>query len=291
LALHALRGVPLAPLPPGKYPAWMEYPVSCHPRWGHGQPSHARFDKIIDRGRARYAETLRSFLPFAGPLTSVRSDPDPCLPGEPHWVNGWLPDLDGLAIYCFLAQRERAWYVEVGSGNSTRFARRAVKRHGRCTRIVSIDPCPRAEIDALCDDKIRSPLEDVDPAYFDRLRDGDMLFIDNSHYAFMGSDVTVFFLDILPRLRPGVLVGIHDICLPDDYPQLWEGKFYNEQYLLGCWLLGGGGGLELVLPAWYVSHDRELSSILAPLYSTGGLAGIRPHGCALWFEIKRPVES
>jgi hypothetical protein len=290
-ALHALRGVPLTTFPRGKHAAWLEYPVSCKPRWGHGLPPHARLTEILGRGRNRYAETLRGFLPFADSVASIPRDRDPALPAEPNWVNGWLPDLDGLAIYCFLAQRERGWYVEVGSGNSTRFARRAVKWHGWNTRLVSIDPCPRAEIDDLCDEVIRSPLEVVDPTLFDRLGDGDVLFIDNSHYSFMGSDVTVFFFDILPRLRPGVLVGVHDIFLPDDYPLLWEGKYYNEQYLLGCWLLGGGGGAEIVLPARYVSNDAGLAGVVAPMYRRGGLAGITPDGNALWFRIMKSAEG
>jgi hypothetical protein len=262
----------------------LEYPVHCKPRWGHGRPSHPRFAELLRRSRDRYAETLRGFLPFVELLSVIPRDHDPTRPDVPNWVNGWLPDLDGLAIFGFLADRERGLYVEVGSGNSTKFARLAVKSRNWRTRIVSIDPCPRAEIDALCDEVIRSPLEDVELALFDRLGAGDVLFIDNSHYAFMGSDVTVFFFDVLPRLRPGVLVGVHDICWPDDYPLLWEGKFYNEQYLLGCWLLGGGAGMDIVLPAWYVSHDAELSGLLTPLYGHGGLVETKPHGCALWYR-------
>ena len=155
----------------------------------------------------------------------------------------------------------------------------------RRTQIVSIDPHPRVEIDAICDEVIRSPLQDVDLRLFDRLGPGDVLFIDNSHYAFMGSDVTVLLFDVLPRLKPGVLVGVHDFFLPDDYPPNWQRRFYNEQYLLGCWLLGGGRGMKFILPAWFASNDSELSAIVAPLHSSGGLAGRKPWGSALWFEV------
>ena len=106
----------------------------------------------------------------------------------------------------------------------------------------------------------------------------------------MNSDVTVFFLDVLPRLKPGVLVGVHDFWLPEDYPPYWDSKYYNEQYLLGCWLLGGGSGIELILPAWYACHDPQLSSILAPLYTRGSLAGTEPHGCAVWFRVTDPTD-
>src|SRR5439155_13307297 len=218
---------------------------------------------------------------------SIPRNADGADPTMPHWENDWLPDLDGLAIYAWLALSERNLYFEVGSGNSTKFARRAVKARNRRTQIVSIDPQPRAEIDTICDEVIRSQLQAADINLFDRLGPGDVLFIDNSHYAFMGSDVTVLFFDILPRLKPGVLVGVHDFFLPEDYPPHWRKRFYNEQYLLGCWLLGGGRGMEIILPAWFASNDMELSAIIAPLYAGGGLAGLKPWGSALWFQVTR----
>jgi hypothetical protein len=58
-------------------------------------------------------------------------------------------------------------------------------------------------------------------AIFDRLQAGDVLFLDGLHRGFMNSDVTGFMLDVLPRLRPGVLVYVHDIPLPWDYPDMF----------------------------------------------------------------------
>jgi hypothetical protein len=282
-----LRGYPRIAVPPGKYAALLEYPPHCESRWGHGRPSHPELSRIIGGGRERYASVLRSFLPLAEELAGIPRDADLADPAMPHWGNGWLPDLDGLAIYAWLALAERSLYFEVGSGNSTKFARRALKARNRRTQIVSIDPHPRAEIDAICDEVIRSPLQAVDVSLFDRLGPGDVLFVDNSHYAFMGSDVTVFIFDVLPRLRPGVLVGVHDFFLPDDYPPNWQRRLYNEQYLLGCWLLGGGRSMEILLPAWFASNDTELSTIIAPLLGGSGLAGRKPWGSALWFQVTR----
>src|SRR5690606_30946570 len=96
------------------------------------------------------------------------------------------------------------------------------------------------EIDMICDNVFREPLEDVGLEIFDALGAGDILYIDNSHRAFMNSDVTVVFLDILPRLKPGVLVQIHDVTLPYDYPEVWIDRHYSEQYLLAAWLLARG---------------------------------------------------
>jgi hypothetical protein len=165
-----------------------------------------------------------------------------------------------------------ALYVEVGSGNSTKFVRRAIRDHGLATRVVSIDPQPRAEVDGLCDEIIRTPLEDADLSVFGRLEAGDVLFVDNSHRCLQNSDVTVVFLEVLPELRPGVLVGWHDIFLPDDYPAWWSDRYYSEQYLLATWLLGGAGRAEIVFPAWYVAQHTDLSAArLAALWSELGL--------------------
>ena len=124
-------------------------------------------------------------------------------------------------------------------------ATRPSSRPARCatggfeTRIVSIDPQPRAEVDELCDRVLRVPLEAADLSVFDELSDGDVLFFDGSHRTFMNSDATVFFLEVLPRLADGVLVGVHDVFLPYDYPRDFADRYYSEQYLLAAHLIAG----------------------------------------------------
>jgi hypothetical protein len=86
-----------------------------------------------------------------------------------------------------------------------------------------------------------------------------VLFFDGSHHAFMSSDVVVFFLEILPRLRPGVLVHVHDIFLPYDYPDEWADRYYSEQYLLALALLSPGSRLEIVFPSAFIHRDPVLS--------------------------------
>jgi hypothetical protein len=201
-------------------------------------------------------------------------------------VNGWLPGLDSAALYTFLARTDPALYLEVGSGNSTKFARRAIEDHGLRTRLVSIDPQPRAEIDALCDEVVRSPAEEVDLTVYDRLGAGDVLFVDNSHRCLQNSDATVMFLEVLPRLQPGVLVEFHDIVLPEDYPPEWLDRFYSEQYLLAAYLLAGGDRLSVELPNHFVSTDAELAAILAPLWDDPALAGVERHGGSFWIRTR-----
>ena len=193
-----------------------------------------------------------------------------------------------MALYAFLARHNPKRYIEVGSGNSTKFARRAIVDHQLDTRIISIDPHPRAEVDGLCDEVIRAPVEDVAAATFDILDAGDVLFIDSSHRTLMNSDVTMLFLDVLPRLKPGVLVQVHDVTLPGDYPAQWSGRHYSEQYLLAAYLLGRGPLLDIVLPCAFVSDDPELHGILAPVWSAEWMKDAEPYGCSFWFRTGSP---
>ncbi len=174
-------------------------------------------------------------------------------------------------------------FIEIGSGFSTRFARRAIRDHALPTRILSIDPEPRAEIDSICDDVVRCPLEDVPPTTFASVTAEDFIFIDGSHRAFQGSDTTVFFTEILPTLPPGTLVGVHDIFLPADYPVAWLDLYLSEQYLLACWLLGGDR-LQIELPMHHIGQTPYLHGILAPFWQHAALAGANHYGGAFFFR-------
>ena len=198
------------------------------------------------------------------------------------WANDFLPPLDAASIYGFLWSRKPRLYAEIGSGNSTIFARRAISDSGESTRIVSIDPQPREDIDDLCDEVIRRPLQDADLGVVDELTGGDVLFFDGTHQAFPNSDVTVFFTEILPSLPAGVVVGLHDIYLPDDYPAWAAATLPNEQYLLASWLLGRGNADGVLLPAAFVHRHTNLGTILEPLLKRVEQSTSTP--AAFWFE-------
>lgn len=259
----------------------VDYPPAAEnaPRYGWGRPPHAGLAELIRGGDERYAATLATFAGYGDDLARIAvhaSGSD-----EPSWVNDFVPGLDGAALYGFLRDRKPANYVEIGSGNSTKFVARARRDEGCETRLTSIDPYPRAEIDALCDEVIRRPLEAVDLGVFDRLAPGDVLFFDGSHRVFMNSDVVAFFLDVLPRVPPGVLVGVHDVYLPDDYPPEIAERWYSEQYMLAMHVLAGRSTVEL--PAHYVATHPQLSRGLDALWTRPGLAEVQRHGVAFWF--------
>jgi hypothetical protein len=197
-----------------------------------------------------------------------------------------MPALDGVALYSFIANNKPNLYMEVGSGNSTKFARKAIVDHNLDTIIVSIDPNPRAEVDEICDEVIRKPVEAIDIQIFDRLNTNDILYVDNSHRVFMNSDATTILLDVIPRLRSGVLVEIHDVTLPYDYPTEWISRYYSEQYLLSAYLLAKGTIFDIILPNMFISHDKELNSILAPLWKIEEMKNVETHGCSFWIRMK-----
>lgn len=262
----------------------LDYPVQPRARWGHGRPPHRVLTDILERGRERYRAELLAIVDQRDHLAAIPVDVSEEDPSAPHWVNGWLPGLDSAALYTFLARGNPRTYLEVGSGNSTKFARRAISDHGLRTRLVSIDPSPRAEVDALCDEVVREPAESVNLGVFDRLEEDDILFVDNSHRCLQNSDATAMFLDVLPRLKPGVLVEFHDICLPDDYPPAWFERFYSEQYLLAAYLLAPGSRAHTVLPNYFVTADARLSRVLDPLWNDPKLEGVERHGGSFWLR-------
>ena len=168
-----------------------------------------------------------------GPRLATFDGPPP----EPRWGQSWFPRLDGAAAYVLARGARRI--VEVGSGHSTRFLARAARDAGARARITCIDPAPRAALAGLEAEWRERVLGEVDLGLFEALGEGDIAFFDSSHILWPGSDVDTILNRILPVLGRGVLVHLHDVLLPDPYPEAWAWRGYTEQNGLGGWILGG----------------------------------------------------
>jgi len=265
---------------------YLEYHVDFKPRYGHGRPPHHQLNKIVAANRKEYEENLRLALTFKDNLHQIKQLKAETNSDFPAWNNGFLPGLDIVGIYTMLAKYRPAKYVEVGSGNSTKVAFKAKKEQNLPTEITSIDPFPRAEIDHLADRVIRQPFENVDfNPLLSELKPGDIVFIDNSHRILPNSDATVFFLEVLPRLPKGVVVHIHDIYLPYDYPQFMCDRFYSEQYGLAMYLLADPVRYRTILPNYFISEDKQLSGLIGPIWEHPNLVGVERHGGSFWLEI------
>ena len=263
----------------------IDYPINPVPRWGYGKPPHPQLYEIINRKRDIFKYHLMSFLKFKDNFHQIPKNSSDEKSTEPNWINNFLPGLDSIALYGFLCNLNSETYIEIGSGNSTKFARKAIKDHNLKTKITSIDPYPRNEIDLICDNCIRTPLETLDLEFFSELNDGDILFVDNSHRLFTNSDVSVVFLEVLPILSTGVFVQFHDIFLPYDYPSQWNSRYYSEQYMLAAYLLAKGDLFEIVLPNSFISNDAELSGIMTPIWTDQYFNNVETHGGSFWIKM------
>lgn len=261
----------------------LKFAVQPRVRFGHGQPTNSFVARILEAGHDAYAATLAQMVGLADELTQIPADGDDNA-DTPYWNNRYFSPGDAAALYAMIALRRPGQFVEIGSGHSTKFARAAVARQGLATKLISIDPQPRAQIDRLVDSVERVGLETIHPAWFEQLQRGDILFFDGSHQVFQNSDVTVFFTEILPRVPAGVIVHVHDVYLPEDYPPQWLDRWYAEQYLLAAWLLGGAARMKIVLPMNYAFITPDLAAILRPLWQRLGVDAEARRGGSFWFE-------
>lgn len=269
-----------------KYQALInEYPVDMKPRYGHGKPPHRQLYDIINSDREVYSGLIDAALGHKDKIAEIKDSRSVTDSTKPGWNNGFLPGLDIIAIYTMIAEYKPKRYVEVGSGNSTKVAFKAKQEQHNNLEITSIDPMPRAEIDELADIVIRKPFEDIDYQMILELEKGDILFIDNSHRILPNSDSMVFYMEILPRLKEGVLVHIHDIYLPYDYPQFMCDRFYTEQYGLAMYIMANPTRYKTIFPCYFVSEDPKLAKQLEPIWNHKNMSGVERHGGSYWLQI------
>lgn len=265
----------------------LDYKVNFKPRYTAPNKPHQLLYSNINEGRDRYKTFLQEVLKYEDVFKSLKTVEEEKNENAPAWNNGFLPGLDIVALYTMIAKSKPKTYIEIGSGNSTKVVRKAIVDNNLDTKVISIDPFPRASIDHLADEVIRRPVEDIGDYrfIFKNLGEGDILFIDNSHRCLPNSDVTTCFMDILPYLKDGVIVYVHDIYLPYDYPQFMCDRFYSEQYILAAFLMANSKKYEVLFPAFFVSEDSDLSSVLSEMWGSLSSGDIEKHGGSFWFKI------
>jgi hypothetical protein len=179
-----------------------------------------------------------------------------------HLNNGRFDGTDALVLYCMVRHFQSNLIIEVGSGFSTLVSAQAARKNVH-TKLMCIEPYPS---DTLAEgfpgltSLIPKKVQDVDLALFEELSSGDILFIDSSHVVKIGGDVNYLFLEVIPRLKPGVIVHVHDIFFPKEYRQDWvmeEFRFWSEQYLLQAFL-SFNSAYEILLCNSYLSHKYRV---------------------------------
>jgi predicted O-methyltransferase YrrM len=178
------------------------------------------------------------------------------------------PDMEVLYLLVRTLAPRRV--LEIGSGNSTRITRQAIRDGALETELTAIDPQPRIDITAFVDRLETKRLEQIDRYdLFEVLDAGDFLFIDSSHEVRLGSDVARIFCDIIPRLRPGIVLHFHDIFLPFEYPRIYwkDAAVWGEQYMLHALLQGRPH--EIVWPGHYLQRIPRDSPASLPFLCEG----------------------
>jgi len=229
------------------------YKMDIKPRWGFDSPNPV-LQKVLSRHNQSFLGALDRYASFAGSYSNISAAKINEV--DPFWDNHWFPMLDGIALYAETAIRRPDIFFEIGSGNSTKFVARAIRDHHLQTKIISVDPEPRAEISQICDFTHRCRFEEFDLSKLLELRDQNVfLFMDGSHYSFPNSDVNLFFLELLPQLPGHWLLGIHDVIWPYDYLNL-DMRFFNEQYVLAPYLIADA--IEPQFAAVQATFDANL---------------------------------
>ena len=207
-------------------------------------------------------------------------------PHDYHTGNDMFSHLDAWMLQAVLRHFRPRKMVEVGCGWSSLVTARVNREYlGGSLHFTCIEPYPpdflAAGVEGISE-LIVSPVESLDLDAFTALGDGDVLFIDTSHTTKTGGDVTFLYQEVLPRLRPGVVVHIHDIFLPWDYPQEWvfSGRAWNEQYLVRAFL-SFNSAFEIVVAVGWLSHyHRDVLAASIPNYATRYGGG----GGSLWIR-------
>ncbi len=226
-----------------------------------GRPAYRAIEQLFEANAARFAAELQAFDQYADALNAIGRQPAPA----PRWDQDWYPRLDAAMAYAVVRRHRPSRIVEVGSGHSTRFMARAVEDGGLATHILTIDPAPRAALRGLRVEWLPQTVPACGLAPFQRLAAGDLLFIDSSHILMPGTDVDFLLNEVLPILPAGILLHLHDIFLPDDYPASWGWRGYNEQSGVAALL---DGRWEALFASRYVAtrmSDRVKNSVAAQL--------------------------
>ena len=214
----------------------------------------------IDMNEPAQVGLLRSFFRFRGEYQRFPTVPA----GENNRFylgNNLFDGVDALVAYCMVRHFQPRLVIEVGSGFSSLVLGDAAAKNGRAG-VICVEPSPREflrkgfpGLQTLMEKNV----QEIDLEFFSQLHPGDFLFIDSSHTVRIGGDVNYLFLEVLPRLNPGVIVHVHDIFLPFEYRRDWvldEFRFWTEQYLLQAFLTFNSE-FEVLLANYYLSHYHQ----------------------------------
>jgi hypothetical protein len=260
--------------------AVLDYPVNPLPLYTPETKPHQLLNEIISANNDTYktlversVQHIDIFKKFPLKFTDNKM---------PAWENNFFPAFDTVMAYTILEKFRPESYIEIGSGNSTKLANFCRKEEGLNFTITSFDPHPRREIKEIADKWIDNEIQTVPLDYFKNLKPNDVVFLDGSHVLHANSDVMWFFLEILPVIPKGVVIHIHDIFLPYDYPQWVCDRFFSEQYIFAACLLNSPH-YQIIAPNYYILTEKIARSAIEEMWKIPALASVKKHGRSFWF--------
>jgi hypothetical protein len=211
--------------------------------------------------------------------------------GNPHYQTAVSTDcgpgygyIEAEALHCVIRSLKPKRIVEVGSGVSTYCILQAAARNETQCAITCVEPYPRQWLRKADVTLVEKPVQAVPLELFESLGDGDFLFIDSSHTVKTGSDANFLILEVLPRLKPGVVVHLHDIFLPYDYPRdvLRFCFQWQETALLHAFLIGNRN-VEILfcLSQLHYARSGVLREVFPEYRAQPAEKGLRSAGSAL----------
>lgn len=190
-----------------------------------------------------------------------------------QYHNGSYTSGDAEFLYNIVRARKPRRIIEIGCGQTTKLIQQATAvnakenpAHG-CEHIC-VEPFENPWLEQLAVKVHRSKVEDLPLEFFSRLEAGDILFIDSSHVVRPQGDCVFEYLQLLPSLKKGVLVHVHDIFTPRDYPFEWiieEGRIWTEQYLLEAFLSHNNDFRIIGAVNYLFHHHRAALEQTAPV--------------------------
>ena len=208
-------------------------------------------------------------LELAAELTTVHQDFDP--PSDQVSDRRYFADNpafgigDARLLQALMRHLRPKRIVEIGSGYSSALMLDVVDEHfDDEIEITFIEPYQELLRSLLRPDDldrvefVSDPVQQVEPSRYEALESGDVLFVDSTHVVRVGGDVTHDVFEVLPRLRPGVVVHFHDVFYPFDYSAHWirEGRLWTEAYLLRAFLQHNDAFEIMIFP-----HQLQLTAL------------------------------
>jgi predicted O-methyltransferase YrrM len=198
--------------------------------------------------------------------------------------NELYPPLDAWVLEAMLRHHRPSRVIEMGSGHSTLVTAQVIREHLPGCDLRCVEPYPPPYLSDVPEiaELVPRRVQEVPLDWFATLDAGDVLFIDTSHTVKTGNDVLWIYEEIVPRVRPGVVIHVHDIFLPFDYPRAWleEGRGWAEQYLLRAFLAFNPAFPVEFATVWMLHHHPEVIAAAFPGHAAQASQGAG----SIWFR-------